>query len=97
MRENIIREHHNSGLTGNFGKDKTLTLIKDKITKFHPILWRRGPLFLSESHFFKLTMGLGNGTNNYVEIMSFKILLLFSKEKGVISFQIFWDSMLAIN
>jgi hypothetical protein len=48
-------------------------------------------------HFFKFTMGFGNGTNNCVEIMSFKGLLLFSKEKGVTSFQIFWDSMLAVN
>ena len=30
MRENIIRELHNSGLVGHFGKDKTLSLIEDK-------------------------------------------------------------------
>ena len=30
MRENIIRELHSNGLVGNFGKDKTLALIKDK-------------------------------------------------------------------
>ena len=30
MSENIIRELHSSGLTGHFGKDKTLALIKDK-------------------------------------------------------------------
>ena len=30
MRENIIRELHNSGLAMHFGKDKTLALIDDK-------------------------------------------------------------------
>jgi hypothetical protein len=30
MRENIIRELQNSLLKGHFGKDKTLSLIKDK-------------------------------------------------------------------
>jgi hypothetical protein len=30
MRENIIRELHSSGLAGHFGKDKMLSLIKDK-------------------------------------------------------------------
>jgi hypothetical protein len=30
MRENIIKELHNSGLAGHFGKDKTLALIEDK-------------------------------------------------------------------
>ena len=30
MRENIIRELHSSVLSGHFGKDKTLSLIKYK-------------------------------------------------------------------
>jgi hypothetical protein len=30
MRENIIRGLQSSGLAGQFGKDKTLALIKDK-------------------------------------------------------------------
>ena len=31
MRDNIIKEIHNSGLEGHFGKDKMLSLIKDKL------------------------------------------------------------------
>jgi len=42
-------------------------------------------------------MGLGNGTNNFVELMALRILLLIVNEKGVHSTQIFGDSMLAIN
>jgi hypothetical protein len=38
-------------------------------------------LFLSKKHFFKLKMGLGLGSNNYVELLSLKILLLFTREK----------------
>jgi hypothetical protein len=30
MRENFIRELHNSGLAGHFRKDKMLALIEDK-------------------------------------------------------------------
>jgi hypothetical protein len=30
MRENIIKELHNSGLARYFGKDKMLALIEDK-------------------------------------------------------------------
>jgi len=50
-----------------------------------------------EKKFFKLAMGLGNGTNNFIEIMALKVLLLFSKEKKVHSMKIFGDSMLFIN
>jgi len=38
-------------------------------------------LFLSKNHSYKLKMGLGPGTNNYDELVSLKLLLLFSKEK----------------
>ena len=30
IRENIVRELHNNGLTGHFGNDNMLSLIKDK-------------------------------------------------------------------
>ena len=36
-------------------------------------------LHLSENHFFHLKMGLGRGTNNYAELLSLKLLLLFAK------------------
>jgi hypothetical protein len=54
-------------------------------------------LFLSLQHSFKLKMGLGPGTNNYVELMAIKLLLLFAGEKGVQTIQIFGDSMIVIN
>jgi hypothetical protein len=54
-------------------------------------------LFLSENHSYKLKMGLGPGTNNYVELMSLKLLLLFSKEKEVDTLHIFGDSLNVIN
>jgi ribonuclease HI len=54
-------------------------------------------LFLSDNHFYKIKMGLGQGTNNYVELMALKLLLQFVGEKGVQSIQIFGDSMNVIN
>ena len=30
MRENIIKEFHNGGIVGHFGKDKTINLVEDK-------------------------------------------------------------------
>ena len=44
-------------------------------------------LHFSENHCFHLKMGLGIGTNNYVELLALKLLLLFSREKGI---QYFW-------
>ena len=54
-------------------------------------------LYLTESHFFVLSMGLGEGTNNYSELMSLKLLLLFSLEKGCNNLNIMGDSMNVIN
>ena len=42
-------------------------------------------------------MGLGNRTNNFVELLAMKLLLHLAKEKGINTLQIFGDSMLAIN
>lgn len=42
-------------------------------------------------------MGLGRGTNNYAELMSLKLLPLFTREKGIQQLQIFGDSMNVIN
>jgi ribonuclease HI len=62
-----------------------------------PIVWGGPLLYLKENHFFKMKMGMGSGTNNYVELMSLKLLLLFVGEKGVKSIQIFGDSLNVIN
>jgi ribonuclease HI len=42
-------------------------------------------------------MGLGRGTNNFVELMSLKLLLLFAREKEIHHLQILGDSMNVIN
>jgi hypothetical protein len=42
-------------------------------------------------------MGLGPGTNNYVELMALKLLFIFAGGEGVKPIQIFGDSMLVIN
>jgi len=46
-------------------------------------------LHLSASHVFHIKMGLGPGTNNYVELMVLKLLLIFVGEKGITNIQIF--------
>ncbi len=60
-------------------------------------MWGGAMLFLSESHYFELTVGLGECSNNYAELMSLKLLLMFAAEKGCRSLNIFWDSMNTIN
>jgi ribonuclease HI len=45
-------------------------------------------IYLSDNHLFKLKMGLGPGRNNYAELMSLKLLILFAEEKGVKTLQI---------
>jgi ribonuclease HI len=56
-----------------------------------------GVLYISPSHFYKLKWGLGQGSNNYVELMVLKILLTFAGEKWISNLQIFGDSMMVIN
>jgi len=54
-------------------------------------------LYLSDSHHYVLTFGLGEGTNNYAELMSLKLLLIFAVEKGCQKLNVFGDSMNVIN
>ena len=54
-------------------------------------------LFLSDSHYFELTLGLGEGSNNYVELLSLKLLLIFIAEEGCQRINIFGDSLNVIN
>ena len=55
-----------------------------------------GVLFKSVSHYFHFSAGLGMGSNNYAELMSLRLLLLFALEQGCLSLQVFGDSMLVI-
>lgn len=50
-------------------------------------------LHLNENHFFHLKWGLGEGTNNRVELLELYMLLIFAHEKGVQGIQFFGDSM----
>jgi len=54
-------------------------------------------LHLSETHHFTLSMGLGEGTNNFAELMSLKLLLIFALEKGCSTIACFGDSLNVIN
>jgi len=60
-------------------------------------VWGGAFLYLSESHFFELSMGLGEGTNNYAELMSLKLLMIFAVEKGCNNLSVYGDSMNVIN
>jgi len=54
-------------------------------------------LFLSDSHYFTLSCGMGEGSNNFAELMSLKLLLVFAVEKGCLNLNVFGDSMNVIN
>ena len=54
-------------------------------------------LFIIESHVYELGAGLGEGSDNFVELMSLKLLLVFAAEKGCRNINILGDSMNVIN
>jgi ribonuclease HI len=54
-------------------------------------------LYLTNTHYFTLTMGLGSRTNNYAELMALKLLLTFSREREIDNIQLFGDSMVVLN
>ena len=54
-------------------------------------------LFLREGHSFKITMGLGEDSNNFAELLNLKILIIFATEKGCRTLVCFGDSMNVIN
>ena len=55
-----------------------------------------GVLYKTETHSFQFSAGLGRGTNNYAELMTLRLLMLFALEHGCLSLQVFSDSMLVI-
>ena len=38
-------------------------------------------LYLSDTHYFHIQMGLGTATNNYIELTALRILICFASEK----------------
>jgi len=57
----------------------------------------RGLLYFSDTDYFTLMSGLGNGRNNYVELMSLKLFLAFAIEKDCKKISVFGDSKNEIN
>ena len=53
----------------------------------------RALLFLPYLHHYDLTMGLGEGSNNYAELLNVKLLLIFVAEKGCQILSLFGDSL----
>ena len=54
-------------------------------------------LFFPDTHFFHLKSNLGGRTNNFVEFVALRYLLLFAPKQGYKYPQVFGDSMLIIN
>jgi len=49
-------------------------------------------LHLSDSHVFKIQMGLGRAANNFTELILAKIIILFALSKNCHQLQLFGDS-----
>ena len=60
-------------------------------------MWWRNSVAFKWSHYFKLKMALGRGTNNYAELNSLRLLLIFFLEKGCRKLHIFGDWKIVIN
>ena len=54
-------------------------------------------LYLNQSHFFQISLGLWTGANNYAELMTLKLLLYFANEINCRQLQVYGDSMVVIN
>jgi len=54
-------------------------------------------LYLTDSHYFEISSCLGEGSNNFAEMMSIKMLLSFAYEKGCQNITVFGDSMNVVN
>ena len=52
---------------------------------------------MRDGHCFKITMGLGEGSNNFAELLSLKLLLIFAAKKWCRTLVCFGDSMNVIN
>jgi len=53
--------------------------------------------YLSNQHYYKIKMGLGEGTNNYAEFITLRHLLHFALAHSCNNIQIFGDSQIIIN
>ena len=51
-----------------------------------------GILYISDEHFFTFSVGLGLGTNKFVELLALKLLIILALRQGVQTMHIFGDS-----
>ena len=49
-----------------------------------------GILYLFDEHSFAFSAGLGIGTNNFVELLTLKLLITLALKQGVQTLQVFW-------
>ena len=54
-------------------------------------------LYLMDDHYFLFSAGLGACANNFAELFTLKLLLIFALEKGCTVLQVFGDSMIILN
>ena len=52
---------------------------------------------MTENRYFELMVGLGEGSNNFAQLLSLKLLLIFAAEKGCRTLNVYGDSMNVIN
>ena len=70
----------------------------DGASQEHHLICRGGGFpFLSPTHFYYISVGLGRGSNNFVEPMELKPVLLFFMENGCHTLQVFGDSLIVID
>ena len=56
-----------------------------------------GILFISNVHWIMFSVGIGHSTNNRVEMLAFKLLLLLALSKAVLRLYVLGESKLEIN
>ena len=63
MRENLIKEKHNGGMVGKFGRDKTISTIREYY--FWPQLSQYVKKFLQSCQVFQIAKGFSHNTRLY--------------------------------
>ena len=54
-------------------------------------------LNLSENHWFRFQVGLGHGSNNFIDLSDLRLLLCLAMEKGLDGIHIFGDTQIIVN
>eukprot|EP01018_Ginkgo_biloba_P021133 Gb_01830 [translate_table: standard] len=91
MRENIIKELHSGGLGGHFGRDKIVTLIKDRY--YWPGLRKQVAKFVAQWTDLKFSSAYHPQTDGQTKVMNRPLGNLLRSLAGRKSKQ--WDQVLA--